>query len=282
MLVALLLTAAGCSRQAAAPPARPALFGNGEAKGAAARVVPVAEAGRLYAAFCSSCHGEDGKGNTRLAEDLDPVPSDLSRCNFKYRSTPSGSLPTDRDLLRTLYVGLPGTAMPGFARLLPLPALRGLARQVKQRCLRFAEERPDRALPLPNHADAVAARLEASAERGRKVYRREGCHSCHGEQGRGDGVAAGPLKDAQGRPIRPRDHTRGVFRSGFTALDVYRAFSTGLDGTPMPALPEAVSAGDRWDLTRYLLSLSQRRNRLWRWLSQEPDWYDPALTWRRP
>ena len=55
-----------------------------------------------------------------------PAPSDLSRCNFKQRSTPSGTLPKDDDLLRTLYVGLPGSAMPSFGDVLSVPVLRAL------------------------------------------------------------------------------------------------------------------------------------------------------------
>ena len=81
-----------------------------------------------------------------------------------------------------------------------------------------------------------------------------------------------------GRPIRPRDHTAGVFRSGFSRADIYRAFSTGLDGTPMPALPGAVSARDRWDLTHYIVSLSDRGAARLRALAQPPTWYEPART----
>jgi len=276
--VAVLLALPGCAREVRhqARPTPPPLFG---AEEPAPR--PAVEArgtgARRYAALCSPCHGDDGRGDVTLAGDLEPAPTDLTRCNFKFRTTRSGTLPTDEDLLRTIYVGLPGSAMPSFAGLLPLPALRALVQQVKQRCRRFPDEKAGKPLAV---LDAPGA-ADASAKRGRGVYWREGCHSCHGERG-GDGPAARTLVDAQGRSIRPRDHTRGVFRGGFTAADVYRGFSTGLDGTPMPALPEGVCSRDRWDLTRYILSLGDRRSGFWRALTQPPSWYEPALTRRRP
>jgi len=274
-----LLALPACGRHAARtkpPPASP--FGAADQGRREERVAPPSEGQRLYAALCSSCHGEGGSAGTPLAADLDPPPGDLTRCNFKLRSTPSGDLPTDRDLVRTLYVGLPGSAMPSFGDVLPLPALRALAQQVKQRCGRFAEEEAGEPLPVLDGPGAGTA----SAAAGARIYRQQGCHSCHGERGEGDGPAATRLRDALGRPIQPRDHTRGVFRSGFRAADVYRAFSTGLDGTPMPALPEGVSSLDRWHLTRYIVSLSARRSRLMRALRERPTWYEPALTRRPP
>jgi mono/diheme cytochrome c family protein len=238
------------------------------------------EAGaRLYATLCSACHGEQGRGDTPLAADLSPVPADFTRCNFKYRSTPSGSLPLRRDLLRTVAVGLPGAAMPSFGPLLPEAGLHAVAAQVEARCSRFAEESPEPPLPLPWPPPPYSTE---SARRGKAVYAREHCASCHGEGGRGDGLAAAALRDLRGRPVRPRDHTRGVYRGGFGRLDIYRAFSTGLAGTPMPAVPPTVSQADRWDLTHFLVSLSASRNRAARLLESTPSWYDPARAWGLP
>ena len=82
--------------------------------------------------------------------------------------------------------------------------------------------------------------------------------------------------------MRPRDYTRGVFRSGFWRIDIYRAFSTGLDGTPMPAMPARVSPAARWDLTNYIVSRSADREALVRYLSETPSWYEPTQAWRLP
>jgi mono/diheme cytochrome c family protein len=188
-------------------------------------------------------------------------------------------LPTDEDLLRTLYIGLPGTAMPAFSQLLSVPLLRALAEQIKLRCHRFVTETAgERIAPFGKAPNYNAP----SAQRGAKVYRREGCHSCHGDQGRGDGPAAFSLKDAMNRPILPRNYHGSPFRSGFRRQDILRAFSTGLDGTPMPALPETVSLQDRWDLAHYLVSLHQGSNRWFKSLQQTPSWFEPFHSWRLP
>jgi cytochrome c oxidase cbb3-type subunit 2 len=280
------LALGGCAPRGAAPSGGAASAGAFFAAAAqrAPTIRPASrEAGaRLYSALCSSCHGRDGGGETSLARELSPTrPADLRRCNFKFRSTPSGSLPTDDDLLRTLWVGLPGGSMPSFGALLSEDALRALALEVKARCARFAEEKPEDPIAIGR----APLYEPASVARGQAVYRRERCASCHGEAGRGDGPASGALRDLAGRAIRPRDHTRGVFRSGFGRADLYRAFSTGLDGTPMPALPANVAASDRWDLAHYLVSLSHERSKLLRLLATPPSWYEPArardLRWAR-
>ncbi len=226
---------------------------------------------RLYRTLCRSCHGDHGRGDTALARELSPAPGDLARGNFKYRSTPSGALPTDRDLLRTLYVGIPGTAMVGLANLLPLRALYALVRQVKLRSPRFAVEGSSEPMKLA----APSAGGTPSAARGADLFRVQGCPRCHGPDGDGHGPLAAGLKDALDRPIRPRDFTRGVFRSGFTRADVVRAFSTGLNGTPMPALADDVSAAARHDLAAHLISLSAGRSPVLRYLESRPGWVEP-------
>ena len=79
---------------------------------------------------------------------------------------------------------------------------------------------------------------------------------CHGEAGRGDGPSAPTLIDDAGHPIRAADLTRRwTFRGGPTREDIFRTFSTGLNGTPMPSFFDSVSEPDRWALTDYVYSL---------------------------
>jgi mono/diheme cytochrome c family protein len=279
-LVLLAAVLAGCASRGTEPASTKAggFFG---ARAPASRPVPALspETGaRLFASLCSTCHGSEGRADTPLAGDLSPVPADFSRCNFKYRSTPSGALPRREDLERTVAVGIAGSAMPSFGSLVPEPALAALAREVEARCDRFAEE----VLEEPLAISAPPLYDAASVGRGRAVFARERCASCHGEAGRGDGRVASQLRDNRGRPVRPRDYTRGLYRSGFGRRDIYRAFSTGLDGTPMPALPPGVSTADRWDLTHYLVSLSADRCKAARLLESTPTWFEPARTWGLP
>lgn len=278
-LLGLMVIPPGCARyESGKETSIPSLGLKADRAHRPARVAGREVGRRAFHRLCTACHGSEGRAQTPLAADLNPWPRDLTGCNFKYRSTASGVLPTDEDLLRTLQVGLPGTAMPSFGALMGSAVLRAVVRQVKQRCQRFAEEQPETPLHPPGRAFYSAD----SVARGSRIYRREGCHKCHGDQGRGDGLAAGTLRDNRGRPIEPRDYTRGVFRSGFHRKDIYRAFSTGLDGTPMPALPETVNEPDRWDLTHYIVSLSHDRSRLLRVLERAPTWYEPVSSWSLP
>src|SRR5207247_1491942 len=64
---------------------------------------------------CIGCHGVRGDGNGLAATFLFPRPRDFTIGVFKFRSTPSGSLPTDGDLFRTITRGVRWTAMPTWA-----------------------------------------------------------------------------------------------------------------------------------------------------------------------
>ncbi len=54
----------------------------------------------VYERKCLLCHGEKGDGKGPGAERLDPKPRDFTSGVYKIRSTASGQLPTDPDLMR--------------------------------------------------------------------------------------------------------------------------------------------------------------------------------------
>ena len=82
---------------------------------ASAEGVGDAQQGKLvYERYCISCHGEKGNGQGEFAEWISTKPRDYRQGTFKWRSTPSGSLPTDADLERVLINGLYGTFMPSW------------------------------------------------------------------------------------------------------------------------------------------------------------------------
>jgi len=97
---------------------------------------------------------------------------------------------------------------------------------------------------------------EESIARGREVYLEQQCNDCHGDAGRGDGKSAPTLEDQWGYHIRAADLTkRWTFRGGVTREDIYRTFTTGLDGSPMPSF-EIQPPEDGWALVDYVASLS--------------------------
>jgi len=216
------------------------------------RTAALVERGReVYGRRCVGCHGPQGDGNGPVAAFLDPRPRDFTEAAFKFRTTPSGSLPTDGDLLRTITLGVRFTAMPAWHE------LRAADRwAVLQFIKTFAPatwaETPDPPIAVP---DPPPATPELVA-RGEAAYRAAKCGECHGEAGRGDGPSAGQLRTDAGFPIRPTDLTRGQLKGGSHVRDVYRALSTGLNGTPMPSFADALSEDARWALAYYVLSLS--------------------------
>jgi cytochrome c oxidase cbb3-type subunit 2 len=215
-----------------------------------------ADQGRaVYTRRCAGCHGTRGDGNGPAATFLDPRPRDFTEAAFKFRTTPSGALPTDADLFRTVTRGVRGTAMPPWHE---LPE--GDRRAVVQFLKTFASARWREAAEPPIVIPAPPPATPAWVERGRQVYDHAKCWECHGAEGRGDGPSADQLRTDAGFPIRPTDLARGPLKGGAAVADVYRVLTTGLNGTPMPSFADSLGDDERWAVAYYVLSLSAFRD----------------------
>jgi len=209
--------------------------------------------GRLvYEQYCALCHGESGDGNGPYSKDTIPMPRDFRQGTFKWRSTPSGSLPTDADLERVLVNGLFGTSMSGFATSLTHDQRLAVIAYIKTFSPRFATEKPEAPITIPPEPPYTPE----SAGRGAVVYRKMNCAQCHGEDAQGDGESAVDLTDDWGSPIVPYDLTEGHLKGGNNGADIYRVFIAGLNGTPMPSFADSISPGEAWDLVHFIQSLS--------------------------
>jgi mono/diheme cytochrome c family protein len=212
----------------------------------------------LYYRHCVGCHGEKGDGQGLAAPFLDPRPRDFTRGIYKFRSTPTASLPTDSDLLRTLREGVHGTSMPSW-RLVPDDELRSVIAFVKTFSTRFVKNAPMPAISLPGAPADI--RSPERIDRGKKVYADLQCGKCHGDSGKGDGPSSATLTDSEDHPIRPFDFTKLTPKGGARPEDLYRTFMTGLAGTPMPDYSEMTSDdSQRWDLVAFVLSLRASAN----------------------
>jgi mono/diheme cytochrome c family protein len=89
----------------------------------------------LYRRHCAHCHGISGDGQGPTASILNPYPRDYRRGLFKFKGTFTAAQPTDDDLHRVVYNGIPGTAMPAFA-LLPPDEVDALVEYVKYLSIR--------------------------------------------------------------------------------------------------------------------------------------------------
>ncbi len=118
----------------------------------------------LYREHCVHCHGISGDGAGPTAAFLNPYPRDYRRGLFKFKSTPQAVPPTDDDLHRTLYKGIPGTSMPTF-KLLPRNELEALVHYVRYLAIRGEVERQlIRALVTDLNEDELLIDLAAPSE----------------------------------------------------------------------------------------------------------------------
>ncbi len=205
----------------------------------------------VYQRFCISCHGENGDGRGYSAQWLNPQPRDFTRAIFKCRSTPSGTLPVDDDLMRTLHEGLYHTNMPSWS-VLGDRSLHDVVEYLKTFSPRWKEEGPgDPIVYASEPADGADSR-----KKGQSIWNAQACFNCHGQGGKGDGASVPTLFDDWGNHTVPFDFTASPHRKcGNSDQDLYRTFLTGLNGTPMPSFADTVSPEDAWHLVHFLKTL---------------------------
>ncbi|MGR3309938.1 MAG: c-type cytochrome [Candidatus Brocadiales bacterium] len=215
----------------------------------------VEEGKKVYESKCLVCHGEIGDGQGEAAYLLYPKPRDFTQGWYKIRSTPSGSLPTDGDLLRVISNGMPGSAMPAWSGTLSETQLNDVVAYVKTLSEVFSARAPKAPVevgkpPLITYAGNVV-------EKGRQIYEAKECWKCHGHTGKGDGPSADDLTDDWGVPVKVADFTRGIYKGGSSDRDIYLRFTTGMTGTPMPSFATELSDEERWALVRFVKSLTR-------------------------
>src|SRR5216117_2946044 len=218
----------------------------------------------VYVKWCAGCHGDNGAGDGPGAKHMIPPPRDFTGAIYQIRSTPSGQLPIDADLLRSIDEGLPGTAMPGWKSRLSDRQRRDVLAYLKTFSTFFADT-TIKPKPL-QFGRAPGGGSGADALRvGRQFYDSIGCRKCHGDQGRGDGPSAPTLKDDASHPIFAANlHENWRFNGGGTVEDIYHRLRTGLDGTPMPSFSDLIEQKfltdeQLWRLAQYVRSLSPAR-----------------------
>jgi len=225
-----------------APPPGPELLALGE---------------RVFRGACVGCHGEKGEGNGREGRYLPIPPRDFVAAQFLCRHTPSGSLPRDEDLFRSIRRGFKSeVGMPSF-RFFSDREVWAVISFLKTLSPRWTEDEvpPPLVVPPPPASSAEAA------ARGAQVYVKLGCAACHGAGGRGDGPSAPKLKYDSGKPVRPADFSKQAdFKCGQRPGDVFRTLVNGMDGSPMPSFADETTVEQRWDLVQFILSVERTVN----------------------
>ena len=204
-----------------------------------------------YRRYCAGCHGDYGDGEGENAQWIDPKPRNFTLGQYKCRSTPTGTLPTDEDIYNTIGRGIVNSNMPQWLPLTNDERVDMVA-YVKHFSPRFVTEKPGTPIENPPEPEVTPDRVKA----GQAVFQKLECWKCHGVEGRGNGPSADTLTDDQNRPIKPFNFHDGTrFKCGSTDQDLYRIFMTGLDGTPMPSFADNVKPDEAWNLVFYLRTL---------------------------
>jgi cytochrome c oxidase cbb3-type subunit 2 len=205
----------------------------------------------FYRRWCVGCHGTEGNGEGENAPYVDPRPRDFTEAVFRWRSTPTGTLPTDQDLYDTITRGIVDTLMPTWRPLTPQTRV-DLIAYIKTFSPRWKTQKAGTPITIPPEPPQTID----SVLHGRQLFDQMQCWKCHGPEGRGDGPSAITLTDSKGEPIRPYDFHDGTrFRCGETNEDLYKIFMTGLDGSPMPSFADSLKPQDAWDLVHFLRTL---------------------------
>lgn len=208
----------------------------------------------IYEAQCVQCHGKEGRGDGIAAALLSPRPRDLTSGKYKFRTTESGSIPTDDDLVKTISNGLHGTSMADWGAFLRGDSLMAVVAYTKSLSPRFRNETP----AIVKIGPPVSS-SPASIAAGLKVFEKLQCASCHGTDGAGKEAIADEFFDDWGHPIKATNLTEPwTFRGGSGAQDVYLRLRTGLDGAPMPSYVGSASDREMWDLANYVVSLGRK------------------------
>ena len=296
--LALALGAAtGCRRAAGSPPP----FTSAVALGGRAVGPAALEHGReVYTHFCRPCHGDAGDGKGPAAGGLRPPPRDLRLGVYKFAAVAAGQLPRDQDFVRTLRLGLHGTAMLSWD--IPAAELDDLIQYVKAFAPRWRNEQPGEA--IVSAPDPWPGREPDAIERGRRVYHglaqcAVACHPAYAtkqeiydftkeltkmelREMRADLYFPIAKDSDYGVKILPPDFTFNELRGGEGLDDIYRAVAAGIGGTAMPTWKNVLPDPDLWAMAYYVRWLVALRGtaaaaELQRRLLDQPPWTPPPL-----
>jgi mono/diheme cytochrome c family protein len=167
---------------------------------------------KVYFKRCVWCHGVEGAGDGPAAERLFTKPRNFLAGTFKIRTTDSGQLPLDADLIKTVKNGLPGSAMPAWGEFLKeeeiLAVVQFVKSLVEDRDFNDVEDEEVEIMELGSNPWGTAGPYhlgipQEAIDAGKEVFIKNKCFECHGGEGRGDGNPT--MKDDWGFPIVAAD-----------------------------------------------------------------------------
>ena len=241
------------------------------------------EPSKEFLQYCGACHGKNGDGQGEAGRYLYPKPRDLLNGQFRLATSTNMIASTD-DIKLVLLNGVPNTSMQSWKQL-SAGLIDRLVAEVQQMQIHGARQRVTLVLKedgllvdndgnlnsegqqvvadyttqqtVPAQRWVAPATLTSSPsvlEDGRKIYLKQNCHKCHGNEGAGSfGV---DLVDDKGFPTFARDLIRDPYKAGSQFVAVARVIRLGMPGTVMPS-SGALSDAELAKLTHYVKSLAK-------------------------
>lgn len=200
------------------------------------------EGGRIYAAYCSVCHGDNGQGALWATAGLSPRPADFTSPKFQ-------SAMSRDHMIQSVSYGRPETAMTGWKKRLTDKQIDTVVDYVIDAFMpQISDNEPseksgqthsDGHTHQHSHADPdtdlsvymnqqLANGLQGDAERGKALYLYN-CATCHGEQGDGRGPRAYFINP------KPRNFLHAASRASLNRPTLQRVIGKGKLRTEMPA-----------------------------------------------
>jgi mono/diheme cytochrome c family protein len=241
------------------------------------------EGSKEFRQYCGACHGNNGDGQGVAGRYLYPKPRDLLNGKFRL-ATSSNMIASTGDIKAVLLNGVPNTSMQSWKQLSG-GLIDRLVAEVQQMQVIGARQRASAVLKedgllidgngnlnsegqqavidyttqqtVPTQRWIAPPILGSSAtvlEDGRKLYLKQNCHKCHGDQGEGSfGV---DLVDDKGFPTFARDLIRDPYKAGSEFETIARVIRLGMPGTVMPS-SGALTDDELGKITVYVQSLAK-------------------------
>lgn len=233
------------------------------------------EGRRVYAEYCSVCHGDKGNGKSMAARGMQPAPRDFT------------SDPAKRDLTRDRIIfaatyGVADTAMPGWGTQLGKEQIAAVADYIRRNFMELKSgidseggKHPIAGGPrqgsdagghvhqhAPTDGDLAAYfaepfpnKLLGNYGRGFILYGRN-CVSCHGKNGDGRGPRAYFILP------KPRNFFHPAARAELNRPHLFEVIAKGKSRTEMPAWETVLSPQQIADISEYVLKAFVRPSKI--------------------
>lgn len=209
-------------------------------------VETASEGSRIYADYCSVCHGDTGKGAVWTTTGLKPRPVDFT--------TPGIHTKLNRPrMIRSVSYGVAETAMTGWRTRLTDKQIEVVVDYVINAFMSVPEgtktlETASSATPENTRADMnqpLPDGLQGDYNRGAVLYM-SNCATCHSETGDGRGPRAYFINP------KPRNFLHTSSRATFNRALLYQAVAKGKLRTEMPAWEKVFNKQQLADVSEYV------------------------------